>query len=98
MKSKRTGLDVLHQLHDLTGLARAHPELVEKATQSMTPEQLRKAHEGLSVLRQCIGPVAAATGSHQTHAAPALPAAAGSPAASLAARPAPRAEPAIESS
>jgi hypothetical protein len=57
VKPKRTGHDVLQQLHSVIRLANAHPALVEMATHSMTPEQLRKAHEGLTVLANCIGAI-----------------------------------------
>jgi len=61
VKPKRTGHDVLQQLHTVIRLAQAHPALVETATHSMTPEQLRKAHEGLMVLANCIGAIKSAT-------------------------------------
>jgi len=57
VKPKRTSHDVLQHLHTVIRLAQAHPALVDKAMHSMTPEQLRKAHEGLAVLINCIGPV-----------------------------------------
>ena len=64
MKTKRTGLDVLQQFQAAIRLAQTNPALVEKAMHSLTPEQLRKAHEGLAVLANCLAsaapPVAAA--------------------------------------
>ena len=106
MKTKRTGLDVLHQLHAAVGLVQTHPERVDEAAQSMTPEQLRKVHDGLAVLIHCIGPVApmVATAAEKSRATTLVPATALSPSLSLspampsAARPATRAEPATESS
>ena len=93
MKSKRTGHDVLKQLHAVMQLAQSHPAWVEKAALAMTPEQLRRAHEGLNVLAHCIaehqGDVPAMT------VPPALPAAVPH-AAPKAARPRP--QPATESS
>jgi len=64
VKTARTGLDVLQQFQAAIRLAQANPSLVEKAMGSLTPEQLRKAHEGLVVLTNCLAsaapPVAAA--------------------------------------
>lgn len=77
MKPKRTGHDVLQQMHTVIRLAQAHPALVEMATHSMTPEQLRKAHEGLTVLANCIGaikPAAPVTVDKAPHAIAASPA------------------------
>lgn len=90
VKPKRTGLDVLKQLHTVTQMAQSRPACVEKAMLAMTPEQLRKAHEGLAVIAQCIGET------------PAAPAASASPSPSTN-KPAPagakaRPQPAVESS
>jgi hypothetical protein len=54
VKAKRTGHDVLKQLHSVMQLAQSHPAWVEKAALAMTPEQLRRAQEGLNVLAHCI--------------------------------------------
>jgi len=63
VKTKRTGHDVLKQLHALIQLAQSHPAWVETAAHGMTPEQLRRAHEGMNVLMHCIGEVPAAPAS-----------------------------------
>jgi hypothetical protein len=78
VKAKRTGHDVLRQLHSLVQLTQLHSARVEKAALAMTPEQLRRAHEGLNVLMHCIA-------EHQGDAAaspvlPSLPAATAHPA------------------
>ena len=54
-------LSDLSQADTVVRLAQAHPALVETATHSMTREQLRKAHEGLMVLANCIGAIKSAT-------------------------------------
>ncbi len=62
VKTKRTGHDVLKQLNALIQLAQSHPAWVETSAHGMTQEELRKAHDGLSVLMHCIGEVPAASG------------------------------------
>ena|GEM_PF-3048964 len=93
MKTKRTGHDVLKQLQALLQVAQSHPAWIETAAHGMTQEQLRRAHEGLSVLMHCIG--------GDVPAAPAVPCGAAASAASAPASKAgskPRQEPATESS
>ena len=77
VKSKRTGQDVLKQLHALMQVAQSQPAWVETAAHGMTPEQLRKAHDGLMVLMQCIGEAPAASSS--TPAAATVPKAGSKP-------------------
>ena len=75
MKTKRTGQDVLKQLHALIQLAQSHPAWVETAAHGMTPEQLRRAQEGMNVLMHCIGEVPTSPGAALSTAAPAAAAA-----------------------
>jgi hypothetical protein len=88
VKTKRTGHDVLQQLHALMQLVQSHPAGIEAAAHGMTPEQLRRAHEGLSVLMHCIREVPAAAVAASALAPVAGPSKAGSK---------PRQEPATES-
>lgn len=60
MTSKRTGFDVLAQFQAALQAALSNPALLERAAMSMTPEELRKAHEGLLVLTNCMAAVAPA--------------------------------------
>ncbi|RQP24501.1 hypothetical protein [Piscinibacter terrae] len=98
MKAKRTGHDVLRQLHSVMQLAQSHPAWVEKAALAMTPEQLRRAQEGLNVLAHCI-----AEQQGDAPAMPAMPALPATPVAAVVTPAAPKAarqrpQPAIESS
>ena len=58
MSTKRTGLDVLQQFHAALRATQANPALLEQAAMAMTPEELRKAHEGLLVLTNSMATLA----------------------------------------